>query len=86
MQLPIAVSWSLRRWFWRRSLPVVILFLAFAMLGTANIIDRNLSKFLDGTLTWSQIAENWPIILIVVIGSGLASLVIPILQGRTNAK
>ena len=86
MQIPVAVSWSFGLWLWRTFVPMMVLFFAFAALGTATIIERNLPKLLDGSLTWSQVAENWLLILIVVIGSSLASIAILVLQTRKKPK
>jgi hypothetical protein len=64
----------------------VVLFFALVLLGAANMIDRNLEKLLTGTLKWSQVIDNWVLIIIVILGSGLASLAIPVLQARTKPK
>jgi hypothetical protein len=86
MRIPISVSWSLGHWIWRTFFPTVVLFFALTLLGIANMIDRNLEKILSGTLKWSQVIDNWILVAIVIVGSGLASLAIPILQARTKPK
>jgi hypothetical protein len=86
MEMPVSVTWSLKHWIWRTFVPTLVLFFALAMLGAANMIDRNLEKLVLGTLNWSQLIDNWVLIVIVIVGSGLASLVIPILQARTKPK
>jgi hypothetical protein len=86
MRLPLAISWSMKRWFWRTLLPSMGLFVALAILGAANLVDRNLPKLLDGSITWSQLTGSWGIITLVLFGSGLASLFIPILQVRSKPK
>jgi hypothetical protein len=86
MRFPVSVTWSLWYWIWRTFVPTVVLFFALVLLGAANMVDRNLEKLLTGALKWSQVIDNWVLIIIVIVGSGLASLAIPVLQARTKSK
>jgi hypothetical protein len=86
MTVPWKVAWSFTRWVWRSLLPTILLFIALVMVGGASLIDRNLAKILDGTLTWTQVAQRWPLIVLLLIGSALGSIAVPLLQLRTRVK
>jgi hypothetical protein len=86
VKVPVRVAWSLWRWVWRTLLPAVLLFIALAMLGAANILDKLLAKLADGSLSWGKIFAEWPVIVLILVASGVASFTIPLLQARINPK
>lgn len=84
-QIPLSVRWSLSSWIRHKLLPTIVLFIALVALGIANMIDRNLSKLLDGSLKWSEVSHSWLLITIVICSSGAASIAIPVLQSQKKS-
>jgi hypothetical protein len=84
IKVPVRVTWSLSRWIVRTLLPASLLFIALSVLGAANLFDKLLAKIVDKTLTLNAILDQWPLIALILVASGMASLSIPWLQARIN--
>ena len=76
-EIPIFVRWSLVHWLRSSALPVVGLFASLFVLGVSGVIEKNIGKVVDGSITISDIGAQWPLILIVAFASACATLVIP---------
>jgi hypothetical protein len=64
----------------------MLLWIAISIVGVAGIIEKNIRFFLDGSREIKDLAENWWLILIVVIAAGLASMIVADLQAKLKPK
>ncbi len=84
-EVPIFVRWSLVHWLRSSALPVLALFLSLFVLGVSGLIERNIGKVIDGSITVSDIFAQWPLVLVVAIASACATLVMPFFKRGSNS-